>query len=643
MPALDGIRGVAVAAVVAFHLQYLTGGYLGVDLFFVLSGFLITSLLLSEASRTGGVALWSFWGRRARRLLPALTVMLLAVAVYAGFAADPNGLRQIRGDALATTLYVANWREIVAGTDYWAMFSAPSPLAHTWSLAIEEQFYLIWPLVFLGALHWSRRGRNAEDETSGRSLARTVCVVAIALGLGSLAIAAAFLRRGEWSRVYFGSDTRAFAILVGIFVAAWSSEYGPVRSPRARRLLSGAGVVAALALGAAWVGFSGHSWVMRHGGLAACSVIAGVVVAAVSKVDDAPLTRVLSWAPLRGLGLISYGVYLYHWPIIVFLDPERTHLSGLTLNVLRVLTTLAVSVLSYRFIETPVRNRTWWRHGSRAWLVPVTLATLVVVALISTRGAPPLQNDVSDIQIAATAKRADRAGGPRLMVIGNSVAYYLARDGFATLGAGPPLTTLDLARIGCTEPPAEKTRQADGTVTNFGAAPCGSDTWERAAKEFRPTHVIFARNGLDPVDYLHNGKWLDACSPEFRSWSEDRMARFARMFHALGAKLVLVTSLPDGLLLYDLEDDPAARSAYIRGVECGNDVLHSTAQRFADEVELVDLAGTLCPRMGDCVRPRIDRTDLRTDGTHFKGRGAQLTAQLILSEIGIHTSLPQGS
>jgi peptidoglycan/LPS O-acetylase OafA/YrhL len=179
--ALDGARGLAVAGVLLFHGGHLMGGYLGVDFFFTLSGFLITSLLLAESSRTGGIGLGGFWARRARRLLPALAVLMVGVAVYAVVLAKPEELTQIRGDAFATLGYVANWRQVFAHADYFALFNTPSPLNHTWSLAIEEQFYVIWPLLFVALLARFKRDAPKAVLVTSLALAAVSSVLMIVL------------------------------------------------------------------------------------------------------------------------------------------------------------------------------------------------------------------------------------------------------------------------------------------------------------------------------------------------------------------------------------------------------------------------------------------------------------------------------
>jgi peptidoglycan/LPS O-acetylase OafA/YrhL len=231
LPALNGLRGLAVMGVVAYHLQigWARGGYLGVDLFFVLSGFLITTLLLEEWVGTGRVNLVAFWGRRARRLLPALFLVVLALALYLVCNAlfggpGANGLIDLsglRGDALATLLYVNNWHLIFAHQSYFAQFSTPSPLQHTWSLAIEEQFYLVWPPVLLVLLKYGRRGWRRVGVT-----------LTVALGVGSSVLMAALFHPGvDPSRIYYGTDTRLFDLMAGATVAFLAAAR---RQPRAQ-------------------------------------------------------------------------------------------------------------------------------------------------------------------------------------------------------------------------------------------------------------------------------------------------------------------------------------------------------------------------------------------------------------------------
>src|SRR3954469_19950995 len=215
LPALDGVRGVAVAGVLAFHggVAALRGGFLGVDAFFVLSGYLITALLLGEERATGRIRLTGFWARRARRLLPALLVLLAAVLAVSRFLLPPDELPALRGDALAALLYVANWRLLHRGGGYFAETAAPSPLQHTWSLAIEEQFYLVWPLLLV-ALLGLVRGRDPRT--------RRAVVLGTCLAGAAASVATTVLLRGhvDPDRLYYGTDTRAAALLVGAGLAA---------------------------------------------------------------------------------------------------------------------------------------------------------------------------------------------------------------------------------------------------------------------------------------------------------------------------------------------------------------------------------------------------------------------------------------
>src|SRR4051812_22136823 len=232
-PALDGLRALAVAAVVAFHLDEgrLTGGFLGVDAFFVLSGFLITTLLVLEWRRRAGIGLLAFWGRRARRLLPALLLLMLAVAIFAAIEVPTDELGRLRGDGIAGLFYVANWRFVASGQSYFDLFASPSPFRHLWSLAIEEQFYLVWPLITLGCLRLAR----------GRL--RVLAGVAVAGVLASTVLMAVLYQSDDPSRAYYGTDTHAHPILIGVLLALVLIDRAGA-SPGARRAFDVAGVVA---------------------------------------------------------------------------------------------------------------------------------------------------------------------------------------------------------------------------------------------------------------------------------------------------------------------------------------------------------------------------------------------------------------
>jgi peptidoglycan/LPS O-acetylase OafA/YrhL len=385
LPALNGLRALAVLGVMAYHLQlgWASGGYLGVDLFFVLSGFLITTLLLEEWAGSGTLNLADFWARRAKRLLPALFLMVAGLAVYlilnAQFGgAGANGLVELsalRGDAISTLLYVGNWHAIYAHQSYFAQFSTPSPLQHTWSLAIEEQFYLVWPPVLLLLLRGARR--------SWRQVGLMVTIAAALLSAGLMALL--FHPGGDPTRVYYGTDTRLFDLMVGASVAFLAAAR-PQPNRRTRQALHVAAPLAAAALAVFWV-IAGtgqglpRDW-MFEGGFLLCAVLAAVVVADARLLDRGWFSRALSVPPLHFLGTISYGVYLWHWPIFVYLTGARTGLSSGPLDGVRVAATLVAATASYYLVERPIRRahlRGWLRYWS-APLAAVATAALLVVA-----------------------------------------------------------------------------------------------------------------------------------------------------------------------------------------------------------------------------------------------------------------------
>jgi peptidoglycan/LPS O-acetylase OafA/YrhL len=413
LPALNGLRALAVAGVMAYHLQlgWASGGYLGVDLFFVLSGFLITTLLLEEWVRTGTLDLSDFWARRAKRLLPALFLVVAGLGLYLVLNAQFGGpganglvdLPALRGDAISTLLYVGNWHAIYAHQSYFAQFSTPSPLQHTWSLAIEEQFYLVWPPVLLLVLRAGRR--------SWRQLG---LLIAIAVALVSAALMALLFHPGtDPTRVYYGTDTRAFDLMVGACVAFLAAAR-PQPSERSRRLLHAAAPLAAVALGVAWViggTASGlpKNW-MFDGGFLACAALAAVVVADARLLDQGLFARVLSVPPLHFLGTISYGLYLWHWPIFVYLNGARTGLSTGPLDAVRIGATLVVATASYYLVERPLRRI--HLHGQiRLWLAPLAGIATAVVLIVATTPAVADPNAVATTSQTAASGAVAGAGG----------------------------------------------------------------------------------------------------------------------------------------------------------------------------------------------------------------------------------------
>jgi len=344
---LDGIRALAVLAVMGVHQQFgwLPGGYYGVDAFFVLSGYLITTILLSEEVRTGTIALRAFWARRARRLLPALFLMVTVVAIVA--AAFPTLLAapSIPG-ALATLFFSSNWYFALQHVNYFGAFAQQSSLLPTWSLAIEEQFYLVWPLVLLIVL---TAGRDPDREKRLRVL---YLMAIFGAGISALVMAQmAPSALGNPAAVYYGTETRAQAILVGAALALAIALWG---APRPNRLVSAAGVAGAVATGLIWHFVPETSRLAFRGGFLFASLATAAVILQVLSDRSALVTRFLSSWPLRSIGRISYAVYLWYWPVILVISPDRTHLGAYSLFAVRAAVTIGIAAISYFLLERPI-------------------------------------------------------------------------------------------------------------------------------------------------------------------------------------------------------------------------------------------------------------------------------------------------
>jgi peptidoglycan/LPS O-acetylase OafA/YrhL len=375
LPALDGLRALAVASVFAYHadVRWATGGFLGVDVFFVISGFLITAILLAEWREHQWLDVARFWKRRALRLLPAVLLLLVAVwAVVPALAPEQGG--RLRGDIRAALAYVSNWRLIFEHQSYFEAAGRPPLLQHLWSLAVEEQFYVVWPLVLWAGLGLRRR-------------APRLFLWILAAAAGSAALMAVLYEPGtDPSRVYYGTDTRAGAILLG---AALACLWAPWRSKATLRLpgrVALAVVGAAALAGLGWCVTNLHQFSdsLYQGGFLGVAAVATVLVAVLSHPATPGSRLLLGSRPLVWLGKRSYGIYLFYWPVLML---TRAHydvpLSGNGLLAFRAGITVALAALSYRFVELPIRSgalgRLWvgLRHPGRVrWPARVGIAAL---------------------------------------------------------------------------------------------------------------------------------------------------------------------------------------------------------------------------------------------------------------------------
>ena len=430
LPGLDGLRAIAVIGVIIYHAHHdwLPGGFLGVEVFFVISGYLITLLLMGERERTGHVDLRQFWARRFRRLLPALYVMMAFVAVYIA-AFYPAAREQTRGDFLAGILYVSNWYEIFVGQGYGAS-EAFAPLRHLWSLAVEEQFYLVWPLVMVAIL---RRPRSRLPEV-GLKLIGVSAFIAIMVAVfyvpGVVATTCGTeFTRGTWTvfgrciavndMLYLGSFSRAGGLMLGAgFAMLWrpvAIMRGPLRD-KGRRLDVLAGLGLALLLYfmlTMYLQERGvyNPWLYR-GGFFVTGVATLLLIAAATH-RGAVTGKLLGHPALVWVGTRSYGLYLYHWPVFQMIRKQANIQMSIPQIILGLLITVPITEASYRFIETPIRKNglraslAGLRGQTRHLLAGVAAALVVGLAAFSLLRADPQCVGEVDCSLEAAAQGQD--------------------------------------------------------------------------------------------------------------------------------------------------------------------------------------------------------------------------------------------
>ena len=425
---LDGLRAIAVLAVFVFHNNEsrLPGGFLGVDLFFVLSGYLITRLLIVENEGSGTVDLAAFWARRFRRLLPASLSVLVTVTLYVSVYGSPTELLARRGDVLWSLFYVANWRFIITDADYFSSDAETSPLRHMWSLAVEEQFYFVWPLLvaLILLLTWRWAGL------------RVLLAVTVVLAVLSAVRMGLLYDAFSPSRAYFGTDARIHQMLVGAAIGMLQAR-GVLRLVRWPALVQGVmlgAVIAAMFL------VAGSDRLYYGLGSFIFALIVGILIASLVDRPDSTVGRGLTWSPIKGLGGISYAFYLWHWPIIIWIAyPVGADFAERRLvDAIRFGLVLLLAAASLRFLEDPVRRGRLPFVGSHSWrsIGAAAVAMAVVGWLAVTMLTPGLDDAVA---VAATDQSVEYcpdqpapcvvsdAGGdaPVVVTMGDSTSQHL--------------------------------------------------------------------------------------------------------------------------------------------------------------------------------------------------------------------------
>ena len=615
---LDGIRAVAVIGVLGFHggVAGFGGGLLGVDIFFVLSGFLITSLLIGEWSRTGTLSFRRFYERRARRLLPGLFILLLLVAAYAQWFAETDTLSTLRGDALATILYVANWRFIFSGQSYFVHFGPPSPLLHTWSLAVEEQFYLVWPAVALFVL---RRG--------GR---RALAVVAAVGMVASAVLTPVLLHHGvSVSRLYYGTDTRVQEVMAGAVLAIAAPVIA--RNARAWRWpVTVVGGLGALFLLWALHNVSGQGIFLYQGGFLLVAAASAAVILLVVVEPRASLARLLGWGVLGYIGRISYGLYLYHYPIFLMIDNAHTGLSGAALLAVRLSVTFLAAVVSYHVIEMPIRQRTFLRGRHLVMALPISVAIVVTALVLATLPAPsPAAPPQQALFALPRNPPADLVKGKdvRTLLLGDSMALTLGEG--LRIDAGRWGVSLDdHGKIGCDLDP-DSTVNIEGSITQ-AAQGCADwpQTWRRVIDRVNPDVVAVELGRWEVSDRIIDGKWTRIGQPAWDRVYSAELADAIRILSSKGAHVVIftlpyitqTTEAPNGAP-WDI-NQPVRTNDY-------NALVRQVVARFPGRASVIDLNRLVDP--GGKYTSYLDGVRVRNpDDEHISMLGGMLLRPLIL-------------
>ena len=622
--ALDGLRFVAVAAVLAFHFGVpgAQAGFLGVDLFFVLSGYLITRILLKQV-QGGSVRLGDFWTRRVRRLAPAIVVALAAVIAWGALDASMTSRDDLRGDITATLAYVANWHFIAAGS-YFSSTGDPSPLEHMWTLAVEEQFYVLWPITLcLIALLVPARVR----------LGAVAAVAACGVLVSAWRLESLWVGSATSDRAYMGTDSRMFGPLLGAVVAVAlmrAPHLGGSRRPNTAILVMGAGILvwAMCTLGSA----NGPTELYPRGGALLVAVGSGAVIWSLAT-RASPASAVLALAPIAYLGRISYGIYIWHWPLVIWAEKGWMDMSGIS-TMLRIIVlttaTIAAASLSYHAVERPFRYGAVGKRLKARWVVvalPIVLGTLIA---INTIVVVPHAGAV--IPAAAKPGATSPPVTKTVILVGDSVPQVLSKD-FAAAGAKLGYVVIRATAGGC---PATAVGKVLSSGKYLGKNTCPTVAAKQDAKveAYRPALVIWWSRYELASRLGPGGKVLLLGSRVYFHAQEASFEERAAALTKLGARLVTVQIERPGQAL-------AVRNPAEKYFLVGQTLLHRSdmvrtwntflARHKGPRVFSISIDRFVCH---DTKTPCDDRLPngqtARPDGVHYSDRAGPRIASHVL-------------
>lgn len=655
-PGLDGIRGYGMVVFMLWHVGALTvlpGLWVFMNVFFILSAFLVTRLLLAERRSFGDISVRDFYLRRVRRLGPALLVMLGAVTLDGLFFAPDEEKAFLKGDILATLTYVMNWRLVARDDQYFEAFNHPSITRHAWSLSVEEQFYLVVPWLVVAVLALGRT-----------RLARTLPFVLLA-GLSALwATRLDLVGLGGQSLAYYGTDIRVQALALGVAAGVWSGHRGSggaLLKPRDSRDPLDDGrpwieLVGWLGLAATIVAFATVEplapWMFSRGGMLLTSIAATAWVIGCAQRRATPLVRVFSLPPAVYTGKISYGLYLYHWPIFIWLSRYLTGVNVWVLAALTLALSYGAAALSYRFLERPIVKHGLGAFGRRRTGAAGFggLAAVVVGALFVSGGTAqataPMRDEsvpqkVANIPQLVEGQPAFTTPKPpaKVALFGDSVPFHLASR-FPS-GNFPGLEVVNLGTPGCdiVDAPVQWTP----TVALGADAACRENKAKyeekvrtSGAKTFviMPSLQLALRHQLDGRTV-----WLD--DPAYVAAVRSKLSELTTKAEAAGARSVQITTVPCRRMS-ELNLPPQYRTELSRSPELVAEAEHPkrlntliTTWAKEENVPVVDLASAVC---GDGYQPTLHGKKVYEDGIHFSPEATPMIwgwlAPQVLSKAG---------